>query len=128
VDTLYLVSCVSVKLGHAAFARELYCSPWFKAARRYVESNGGRWRILSAKHGAIHPDTVIEPYEETLNTKTRTERAEWALRVLEQIPTADRYVLLAGKRYAEFLAAALNAELPLKGLGIGQQLTWFKSH
>jgi len=128
MDTLYLVSCVSVKMDEPAAAKDLYCSPWFKAARKYVEAKNGRWRILSAKYGVLHPDTVIAPYEETLKTKTAHERGVWGLKVREQMPEADQYVLLAGKQYAEHLIKALRPELPLKGLGIGQQLSWFKSH
>lgn len=124
--TLYLVSCVSVKLDRPAPAKDLYCSAWFKAARQYVEAQGGEWRILSAKHGVVHPDQVIEPYEETLNTKNAHQRTVWALMVRHQMPDADHYVLLAGKRYAEHLADYLDAWRPLEGLGIGQQLAWFK--
>lgn len=128
MDTLYLVSCVSVKLDHPAPAKDLYCSPWFKAARQHVERLGVRWRILSAKYGVLHPDTVIEPYEMTLKTMRPHDRGVWGLRVREQMPEADQYVLLAGRLYAEHLIKALRPELPLKGLGIGQQLSWFKSH
>lgn len=128
MDTLYLVSCVSVKLNHPAHARDLYCSHWFRAARKYVESLDGRWRILSAKYGVLHPDAIIEPYEMTLNTMSPHERGVWGLKVRGQMPEAERYVLLAGKRYAEHLIDVLRPELPLKGLGIGQQLAWFKAN
>jgi hypothetical protein len=32
--------------------------------RRYAEATQDNWRILSGKHGLIHPETVIEPYDE----------------------------------------------------------------
>lgn len=132
--TLYLVSCVSKKLPHPAEARDLYVSQWFKSARRYVEDTGNDWCILSARHGLVVPTDVLEPYEDTLNTKSSHARWTWAHKVLFQLKdrygyaTFDRYVLLAGRRYAEHLAPVLQAELPLKGLGIGQQLAWFKRH
>lgn len=125
LPVLHLVSCVSVKLDRAAPARDLYCSQWFKFARSIVD--GEPWAILSAKHGLIWPDTVIEPYDETLIGKSRDERAVWAARVLAAMPHAVRYVIWAGRRYAEFLVDPLSAELPLRGMGIGQQLAFMKS-
>jgi hypothetical protein len=121
---LYLVACVSVKLPHAAPARELYCSTWFKFARVVAERRP--WAILSARHGFVMPDTILEPYEETLARKTAAERRAWAARVLPTIPAAERTVLIAGELYAEHLAGPLHAERPLAGLGIGQQLAELK--
>ena len=130
--TLYLVSCVAKKLEHPAEAKDIYVSPWFRLARAYVESTGQTWGILSAKHGFLRPHAVIDPYEETLNNKSPHDRFIWAHRVLFQIreyyggDTFDRHVLLAGRKYAEHIVPILQCETPLKGLGIGQQLAWFK--
>jgi hypothetical protein len=132
--TLYLVSCVSVKVPYRAEAQDLYCSPWFKAARKYVETTGQTWGILSAEHGFVHPHVMLDPYSKTLNDMRRCDRDIWFHRVRHQLlfrygtDSFDRYVILAGKRYAENLGHYLNAELPLKGLGIGQQLAWFKKN
>ena len=82
--------------------------------------------ILSARYGLVWPQTVIEPYDETLRGKTSGERRAWAAHVLAAVPTADSYVIWAGRIYAEHLAGALRAELPLRGLGIGQQLAYLK--
>lgn len=124
MTVLHLVSCVSVKLARPAPARDLYCSPWFRLVRAVVEHEP--WAILSARHGLVWPQTVIEPYDETLRRKTSGERRAWAARVLAAVPNADRYVMWAGRIYAEHLARALRAELPLRGLGIGQQLAYLK--
>lgn len=59
---LCLVSCVSKKNDYPCLARDLYVSPWFVGARRYEESLGVPWYILSAKYGLVAPDQVIAPY------------------------------------------------------------------
>jgi hypothetical protein len=80
--------------------------------------------ILSALHGAITPDQVIEPYNSFLGGMTKADREAWAARAAAQLaPYADREaVILAGKHYAAAAAAFKNKTLPLAGLGIGQQL------
>jgi len=68
----------------------------------YVRSQCDRWFILSAKHGLVHPDQEISPYDETLNDKARSEREAWAAAVWEnlrpQLYAEDRVLILAGKR------------------------------
>lgn len=124
IPVLHLVSCVSTKLDRKSPAEELYCSTWFRLARAAV--TGEPWVILSARHGVVRPRQRLAPYNESLIEKSRQERVAWAGRVLEQMPRADHYVLWAGSRYAEHLAGPLHAELPLRGLGIGQQLALLK--
>lgn len=137
MTTVYLVSCVSKKLPSPAPARDLYTSDWFRKARQYVEATGQPWFILSAEHGLLHPDTVIAPYEKTLNTMRVAARREWSNRVknqlASQLPAADRIVVLAGQRYREFLmdyldSAVPQVDIPLDGLRIGEQLRWLKAH
>jgi hypothetical protein len=134
-QTLFLVSCVSKKRSAACRARDLYISDWFVKARAHVEATGSPWFILSAEFGLVDPDAVIAPYERTLNRMHVAERREWARRVLEhlvpKLVAVERVVLFAGERYRELLLPALTAsrvavDLPLQGLGIGEQLRWFK--
>lgn len=82
---IYLVSCVGEKHDRAMPAKDLYASQWFRKAREYVERRGGIWYILSAKHGLISADQVIEPYEQTLNRMPIAGRRHWAQRVREQL-------------------------------------------
>lgn len=67
MKTLYLVSCVSRKSCDRSHAKDLYQSEWFKKARKFVECSDASWYILSAKHGLLHPDELVTPYEQTLN-------------------------------------------------------------
>lgn len=134
MSIVYLVSCVAGKRAAPTPAKELYTSEWFRRARAYVEASGAPWFILSAKHGLVSPDEMLEPYEETLNTMSVRDRRAWAERVQRQmdqrLPHVDRIVVLAGQRYREFLMDYLRRrtptiEVPLEGLRIGEQLHWF---
>lgn len=134
--SLFLVSCVSSKLDRPAPARDLYVSDLFKKVRAYVEKAGQQWFVLSADHGLVHPDTVLAPYEKTLNRMPIAERRAWATRVLTalepQLPDTDRVVFMAGERYREFLMEPLRlrvqVEVPMAGLTIGRQLQWLSQH
>jgi hypothetical protein len=136
MSVICLVSCVAKKRTSATRAKDLYLSEWFRRAREYVEAAGGPWFILSAKYGLVSADELLEPYEQTLNTMSIGERRAWAGRVQRQmdqhLPQSDRIVVLAGQRYREFLMDYLRrrapTEVPLEGLKIGEQLSWFGHH
>ena len=136
IEQVYLVSCVSRKSPTAAPAREFYVSPWFVAVRVYVEATRAPWFVLSAKYGLVRPGQVLAPYDETLNKMKIAERRAWASRVTAQMdelmPTVQTVVVFAGLRYREFLMEYMSqrwtVEVPLEGLGIGEQLQWFKRH
>lgn len=140
---IVLVGCASQKLGRPAPARDLYVSDLFRKASAYAEATGAHWFILSAKHGLVHPDAVLEPYDAKLGTKTSPPVHQWAKGVVGQLAAqmADlglawsdvELVLLAGAQYAvlaHHLPAGdkvrVHVEEPLKGLGIGQRLSWLK--
>lgn len=135
--TIALVSCVSSKLPKAAPAGELYTSALFTKASSYARQIADQWYILSAEHGLLDPETVIEPYDKTLNKMRAAERRAWARRVTGQLEDilvlGDRVVFLAGKRYRENLVGAIRemgctVEIPMEGLGIGKQLRWLNQH
>lgn len=127
---VFLVQCVSQKGDDAAAARDLYTSDWFKKARAYVESQGGRWFILSALHGLVRPDEVVAPYDLTLNDLPKAKREAWGRRVAAQLSAAVApdapVVILAGRNYRDPLQAWAGdrAAVPMEGLGIGQQKAW----
>jgi len=54
-------------------------------ARDLVEKTGQPWFILSAKYGLLSPDTVVLPYEKTLNTMGVFDRRAWAEMVKQQM-------------------------------------------
>ena len=130
---IHLVSCGDQKQPVPAPARDLYISRWFCKARSYTESTRRPWFVLSAKHGLVHPDDVISPYDVTLNTMRVAGRRQWASRVLTQLgphlDDVEAIVFLAGQRYREFLEPPLRSRglvvsVPMEGLKIGEQLRW----
>ena len=130
-----LVSCVKKKQAIASAARDLYLSQLFRGMRRYAEANADVWYILSAEHGVLAPDQVIEPYERTLNRMPKRERETWAELVKKQLlatlPDGAEITILAGLRYRAAIEPFLRergfpVSIPLKGLGIGKQLQRLK--
>jgi cytoplasmic iron level regulating protein YaaA (DUF328/UPF0246 family) len=118
-------------------AEDLYCSSWFIKARDYARSLSNQWFILSAKHGLIGPQTIIEPYNQTLRTVGPAERRRWASMVAaalsKELDPGDRVVILAGATYRKYLVPMIEelgvkVEIPLEGKGIGEQLAWLKRH
>jgi cytoplasmic iron level regulating protein YaaA (DUF328/UPF0246 family) len=84
--------------------------------------------ILSAKHGLLRFNTIIEPYEVTLNRMPKAAREAWRTRVLEQLRDAidfesDLILMLASERYREGLTGLMKyVEVPMLGLSQGRQL------
>lgn len=130
-----LISCVKSKLPVSAAARDLYVSPLFRGMRTYVEINCDRWFILSAQHGLLSPDHVINPYEKTLLKMPVHERRQWGQRVQTQLLAVLRprseVMILAGERYREEIASFLveqghRVTVPMSGKKLGAQLSWLK--
>ena len=136
-DAIALVSCVKSKLPRRAAARDLYTSAWFTKARGLVEASGARWFVLSSLYGLVKPDSVIAPYDYTLNTIGVTDRRAWAKRVLDklipELTNCPRVVMFAGMRYREYLIVPLErqgvrVDIPMAGLRRGEQLAWLSHH
>lgn len=128
-----LISCASKKHAIATQAKDLYRSALFAKSREFVEQRCDSWFILSAKYGLVEPSEVVEPYNETLNLKSRVERDEWAeivwASLLQRLRPDDHVTILAGERYRERLVPRLatygcHVDVPMQGLGIGRQLQW----
>jgi len=67
--------------------------------------------------------------------RTTSERRDWAGHVAgqlrDELHSGDRVVILAGENYRQHLVPTLRelgceVEIPMRGLGIGQQLGWLK--
>lgn len=133
-----LVGCASSKLSRPAPARDLYTSPLFRKASAHAEATCARWYVLSAKHGLLCPEDVVEPYNVKLGRATRNPETDappihqWAQRVRDQLVDAlhdvddPHLVVLAGEQYRTILYRDLpwTYDVPMKGLGLGEQLAW----
>jgi cytoplasmic iron level regulating protein YaaA (DUF328/UPF0246 family) len=127
---LYLIACSNKKLDRPAQASELYQGQAFKFAMRVAERAGAEVIILSASYGILFPEEVIEPYNHALCNMTKAGRAKWARQTRDLLKTVNAYdreiTVLAGALYASAVEGFPNVRLPLKGLGIGQQLQTLK--
>lgn len=133
-----LVACVKSKQPTAAPARDLYDSALFSGARAAVEASCDEWFVLSAKHGLLAPDTVIEPYEQTLVGTSRHHRRTWSRQVLDQLHdhldelAGTVFEVHAGKDYYDFglvdglRQAGAQVELPTRGLRLGEKLRHYQ--
>lgn len=128
-----LVACVKTKKPVPMPAQDLYCSDWFRKASAYAMRVADEWYILSAKYGLVAPDTVIEPYDETLNKMPAAARRAWARRVSKELDLVlrpgDQVVVLAGEKYRENLVHPIremgcSVEIPMQGLVFGEQKSW----
>lgn len=137
-DPVVLLGCVKSKRGERHPARDLYSSPLWKARRHYAESSGRGWFILSALHGLVDPDSLIDPYDLALADRLAAERREWAQNVVRDLeerlgPLADRtFEVHAGSRCIRSLRPVLEQRgativAPLGGIaGIGAQIAWYR--
>ena len=116
---IVLISCVKKKLIGAKNvpAKELYISPLFKKAWAYANQlDADKIFILSAKHGLLNPESKIDDYDKSLVKATISERQAWTAKVIEQMEQEgislqdDKFVILAGKNYYEFLQEKLNPD------------------
>ena len=133
---IVLVGCVKTKADQPRPAREFYQSPLFQKRRRYAETCGHHWYVLSAEHGLVHPDALLEPYDVALAEQSDDYRQAWAgwvaakLRRVEGSLHGRRIEIHAGQAYAAPLlpllrAAGAHVAQPLAGLRQGQHLAWY---
>lgn len=131
-----LVSCSQQKLSHSAPARELYCSPLFKLSLKYAESLCETTYVLSAKHGLVELDQVLDPYDMPLGKMSKQMRNAWGCRVASSIfqrHKEGQFLLLAGVDYMLALRYGTRHENqsriedPLKGMMIGERLSLLKA-
>jgi hypothetical protein len=131
---IVLISCVKSKGTDRAKACDLYQGDLFRKCLAFGRSlSPDAIYILSAKYGLLALETEIEPYDETLKTMPAAQVKAWSARVLEQLRRvtdlrADRFTFLAPKRYRRHLLPHMDHyDVPMNGLGIGQQLSYLKA-
>ena len=139
-----LVACSKTKLDRAAPARELYTSPLFRMSLERAQQVSGVVYVLSAFHGLVGLDQVLEPYDRKLTDLPKAARAAWGGRVVDQLAArhAGQTMLMAyaGAEYVKPIRNALvfkfgghGAERrfqivePLSGLQVGQRLSTLRS-
>lgn len=70
-DLWMVIPCSGAKLDRASKARDLYVGSMFKSSLKAAEAQvawgGGAVLILSALHGLVRLDDVLEPYEQRID-------------------------------------------------------------
>lgn len=128
-----LVSCTKSKLDTPAPARDLYSPSWvFARSAEYVERRCDEWAVLSAKHGVVHPDEEIQPYDETLTGSPKSRRAAWSAAVRDALAARYagkkvKFVVMAGESYAGAVESFDHVQ-PLRGLETGDRRRWLKEN
>jgi len=130
---IILISCVKDKLKTPAKAKDLYISDLFKKSYKYAQLlNPDNIFIISAKYGLLEPEHIIEPYDETLKTKSVAEIKEWSRKVIDALNEKtdldkDEIIILAGSKYYKYLLPYIkNYKLPLGTLPFGSRLSFLK--
>lgn len=137
---LAIIACSASKLDKAAPARDLYTGALFKASLAVAEDMADRVVILSAKHGVLELDAVVEPYDVSLASMDKTQKLIWGdmvaralLKVLgikdrtnikECEAVGSRVLCLAPGSYVKCIGHLYGKgkwSMPLEGLGIGHQ-------
>jgi hypothetical protein len=137
-----LVGCGKGKRPGRHPARQLYTGSLFRAALAHAEKTADEVVILSALHAVVAPDEPLDAYDVRLEQYRKREREWWASRVVTAL--AGRYAglpveltIYAGKTYAAAVEHGLiwqsgrrlrvvQVRQPLRGLGLGERLGWFK--
>jgi hypothetical protein len=127
-----LIACVKSKRRYPSAAKDLYISSLFCKSKLFADSLGLDVYILSAKHGLIHGNKIVAPYEETLNKKSKADIQLWADKVAAQVSAkfgCDPLMVLAGENYLSFASLIPNQIInPLEGLSIGKRLQWLNQN
>jgi hypothetical protein len=135
-DVVLLVGCVKTKLTSPAPAQDLYVSDLFRKRRRYVEERQRPWFILSALHGLVAPEAVLEPYDMALGAQPVAYRQRWGRQIVAALAQqlgdlrGRTFEVHAGAPYVQAIRPTLvdagaRVLTPLAGLTQGQQLSWY---
>ena len=111
---LILMACSGTKLAHPAPAQDLYQGVMWQSLRANAsEGNLPHIVVLSALHGFVSGDTVIEPYEKLL-TPVRSREFEYDLgQFVKSVawPRNAKRILLAGGGLYRYLMRRMVGEL-----------------
>lgn len=139
---------MTTKIGLLATARkkstkpapviEFYNSPLFRKSVQYARQNYERLYFYNAKDGLLLPERVMEPYDVSIKSFPLDKKKQWAHSVIDELqgyesPRECMIFLHGGFVYRKFLQPELEDygfefTVPLQGLGIGKQLSWYDEH
>lgn len=105
MNRVTLIQCTNSKRDHEAQAMHLYDpSDYFCKMRAWARDRGNPWYILSAKHGLLEPERIIDPYD---NVGISEAQAANIGRDLERLGV-DVVDVTAGRKYTNPLVPVLE--------------------
>lgn len=120
-----VIPCSRAKTSHPAAAGQLYTGSLHKHARRTADAltaQGGTILVLSALHGLLPLDQVIEPYDHTWKDEGSVTVDDLQAQAVDLRLTGADVVLLTPSQYTQrAIVVWPNAQTPLAHLGIGRQ-------
>ncbi|MFB7836007.1 DUF6884 domain-containing protein [Streptomyces sp. NPDC056056] len=120
-----VIPCSGAKTSHPAAAGQLYTGSLHRHARRTADAltaQGGTVLVLSALHGLLPLDQVIDPYNHTWKDKGSITVDELKAQAADLGLTCADVVLLTPSQYTQrAIAVWPHAHTPLAHLGIGRQ-------
>jgi hypothetical protein len=132
MSRIALIACTKTKAAQAAPAALLYQSPLFRKSLLYALGTADRIYILSAKHGVLQIDEVVDPYELSMKDLTASQKLIWTAKVSERLAKllapSDKVQLLAGLEYTRpllplFHRIGCRITFPLGGKSLGPRLS-----
>ncbi|MBG7697038.1 hypothetical protein HCJ76_02710 [Streptomyces sp. MC1] len=123
---LVVIPCGSRKLGSPARSADMYVGSYHRACRKAADAlHPDRLLILSARHGLLDLDDVIEPYDtphgaaDAVTSRVLLEQA-----TVRAIVGLDSVVALGGARHISLLRSVWpHVHTPLAGArGMGEQM------
>jgi len=131
VSEVFLIECSGQKLSGESRASELYTSDRFVKARALAEKKSDNWYILSAKHGLVEPNQIVQPYDLDIRSLKPPQITEWAerasLSIMQCCQPNDRITFLCSENYSDPLveSGAMDQfviRLPFKNMTREKQL------
>lgn len=115
MNSLILMSCSATKGRAAAPAIDLYQGVMYSTFRSNAPKTRPAVVILSARHGFIDANRIIEPYEQRMTAERACEMvAELSAFDPIEWPSGVRSILLAGgKNYQKVMWAAIERRIKL---------------
>lgn len=134
-----LVACAAARHEGPLPATELYDTPLFRARRAHVEVRCEEWFVLTPRYGVVEPDALVEAETRRLVDLPAEDRSAWGPAVADALAelvgplTGVTVEIHAGEAFCASGLTERLAELgaavqrPVKGLGQGRQLAWYRA-
>lgn len=134
--SIILIGCGRHKKRSPTRAGDLYTSSRFNVSKEIAANIGGRYFVLSAKHGLLEPDQVVEPYDVDISSLNEQEVIDWSEGVMGSIAKAapnSTVTVLAEEQYVLPLIECnlrlgfnLKLEAPFVGLALENVQLWLQ--